>query len=243
MPGFCPRCGRPLDGGGFEGLCLDCFLETRRLVCVPEKIVFDYCKQCGSVRLGHRWLPGGEVGEASAVYLEKLLEERLRPCTGLVEELWIEGIEPVTVPSWRTMYRVIVAARLRGYDGVVRQDYLVEVRANPTLCPLCKDARGGEYNVLLQIRGVSPAELAKRLEGLLNTNDQVLGSLVDLVEKRNGVDMFLLDRGSASKIVRELKKHYRVKVRVTGEDVGTTSTGLMRRRTVISVSVSRRARR
>ena len=235
--GRCIRCGRPLEAGRSVGpLCLDCYLETKRLICIPSRLEFDYCKQCGSVRVSHTWLPGGEPGDAGARYLETVARSS-KPCDPVVQGFRVASIEPLTRPSWRTVFRVTVEAELKGVDGMVTQSYIVEVYARPALCPACKDARGGDYNVLLQLRGARPDELARRLENLFSNSSQVLGSIIDVVEHSNGVDIMLLDRGSASKIVRELRKWYRMRVRVTGEDVGVTSRGRLRRRTVMSVTL------
>jgi nonsense-mediated mRNA decay protein 3 len=246
---FCARCGRRLVPGESVGaLCLDCFLETTRVICVPERVFFDYCKYCGSYRLGHRWLEGGELPEAVQSFVETYFSDtsRIAPChsvRGLVESYRLVQAEPLTVPSWRTIYRLVYGITLRGVDGEALQEYRVEVRARPTICPLCKDARGGDYNVLLQIRGAPPEALARRLERLFDSSSQVTGSIVDIVELDDGVDILLLDRGGASKILRELRKHYSVKTVVTGEDVGVTSTGRLRRRQVISATLRERRKR
>ncbi len=241
MLGHCARCGRPLEEGrSVPPLCLECYVETTKLLCVPDRLDFDYCKYCGSMRLGHRWVEGGDLDEASGRYLRLYLEQRVTPCVDTVKGYRLASLTPLTEPSWRTIYSVVYEVELRGVDEPVRQEYRVEVRARPTICPMCKDARGGDYNVLLQLRGAEPSELARALEGLFNRSSQVVGSLVDIVELRNGVDMLLLDRGSASKILRELRKKYRLSVRVTGEDVGTTSTGRLRRRLVISARIKGR---
>ncbi len=242
MAGFCARCGRPLEPGRSVGaLCLDCFVETTRLLCVPEKIFFDYCKSCGSIRIGYRWVEGGDLPEAVQRYVEHALAS-VKPCSSIVSGFSLVSATPLTVPSWRTIYLARYRVALKGVDEEVEQSYRVEVRANPTICPMCKDARGGDYNVLLQIRGAPPAVLAEKLSGLFEASSQVTGSIVDIVEKRNGVDIMLLDRGSASKILRELRKHFKVSVKVTGEDVGVTSNGRLRRRQVISASLRVRRR-
>ncbi|KSW12301.1 hypothetical protein CF15_06020 [Pyrodictium occultum] len=240
----CIRCGRPLVEGGSVGpLCLECFIETHRILCVPERLEFDYCRYCGSIRIGYKWVEGGELGEASAKFLERHLSEHVEPCVKEVESFRLESVEPLTAPSWRTMYRVVFSARLRGVDRAVRVSYTVEVRAKPTICPACKDARGGDYNVLLQVRGEKPAKLAKVLSPLLESSRQLANSIVDIVEYGDGVDFLLLDRGSASKIVRQLRKYYRVRLGATGEDVGITSRGRLRRRLVLSLHLLEERRR
>ena len=243
MERICARCGRVLRSGESVGaFCLGCYLETHRVLCVPEKISFEYCKQCGSIRLGYRWAEGGDLEVASTEFLKWYLVEKVAPCSGIVEYYGLESVEPLTVPSWRTIYRAMFKVRLRGVDTEVSVSYDVDVRAKPTICPACKDVRGGDYNVLLQLRGETPQRLATLLSPIIGKSSQIANSIVDIIEYDNGVDFLLLDRGSASKIVRHLKKHYKVRVQSTGEDVGVTSRGKLRRRLVVSVYLEEKGR-
>jgi nonsense-mediated mRNA decay protein 3 len=239
MQQYCVVCGRPLVEGEHVGpFCVDCFVKTFKLLCVPERLVFDYCKYCGSYRDGYRWVRGGELSDVVVKYASAVLSS-VRPCRSEVESYKLVFLEPLTVPSWRTIVLARYAIKLRGVDRDVEQEYRVEVRANPTICPACKDARGGDYSVVVQVRGLPPADVARSLEALLDSDDRVRESIVDIVEYRNGVDLLLLDVGSARRLVKELKKKYIAVTRVSGEDVGVTSTGKLRRRTIISVRIRR----
>ena len=243
MGNICARCGRPLEPGKHVGaLCLDCFLETTRLLCVESMLEFEYCKYCGSIRLGHKWVEGGDLEEATRRFLEWYVNEHVRPCTSLVKEYRLIDMYAETVPSWRTIYRLEFEFILEGIDEPVTQLYRVTIYARPTICPLCKDARGGDYNVLVQLRGVEPRRLAEKLSALFNSNSHLVESIIDIVELRNGADIFLSDRGSASRIIRELRKHFSVRVVTTGEDVGISSRGKLRRRLVYSVRLRERRR-
>lgn len=236
----CIRCGRLLEPGEpvYDGMCLECFLEERRLAEVPSRLEFDYCRSCGSFRYGYRWLEPLPLEEASRRFLELYLSERLRPAHPAVEELRVASVEPVYTPSWRSLYRVTVEARLRGLEEPVRQEYLVEVRARPSLCPACRNDRGGDYSVLVQVRGRVTPELVEVLGRVLDSS-RVAPWVVDIVEDRRGVDILLRDRGAASRIVSELSKHFVVDVKRSAETVGITSTGVERRRLTISVRVRR----
>ena len=236
----CIRCGRLLEPGepSYDGMCLECFLEERRLADIPEKLEFEYCRSCGAIRYGHRWLDPLPLEEASRRYLELYLSERLRAAHPAVEELRVASIEPLYTPSWRSLYRVTVEARLRGLEEPVRQSYVVEVRAKPSLCPACKNDRGGDYSVLVQIRGRMTPELVETLGRVLDSG-RVAPWVVDIVEDKRGVDILLRDRGAASRIVSEISKRFVVQVKRSAEVVGVTSTGVERRRLTISVRVRR----
>lgn len=243
MERICARCGRLLSEHESIGpLCLSCYLETYRVLCVPDRVNFEYCKHCGSIRAGHKWVEGGELDAASSKFLKWYLSERVTPCSNDVAEYSLVSLEPVTTPSWRTIYRATFSVKLRGIDSPASVQYSIDVRAKPTICPACKDVRGGDYSVLLQVRGETPKKLAELLSPVIEASNQIMGSIVDIIEYSNGVDFLLLDRGSASKIVRQLKKHYRLRVHSSGEDVGVTSRGRMRRRLVLSVHLEERRR-
>ena len=193
MRSYCARCGKQLIPGSSVGpFCLDCYVEMYKLLCVPEQVSFDYCKYCGAYRLGHRWQSGGELEEAVQLFIEEVARN-VKPCRPEVKSFSVESVEPLTQPSWRTIYAIRYSIQIQGVDKPVFQTYRVEVRANPTICPTCKDIRGGEYNVLLQVRGIKPTELARLLRPLLDSSEQIQNSIVDIIEYSNGVDFLLLD--------------------------------------------------
>ncbi len=231
---FCAYCGRHDDGRTpFIGsLCLECFVKLNKLLCVPGTVSFDYCRFCGALRLGYRWVEGGELGEAVIEYARRALSS-VKPCRPEVRGYELVELKPVTVPSWRTVVRARYRVELEG--GVAaEQEYTVEVRANPSICPSCHMARGGDYNVVVQLRGRLPPEAARKLAEKL---DELSAKVVDVVERDGGVDILLEDRSAASRLLRELRKYAKLKIRYSGEDVGVTSRGRLRRRLVISVRV------
>ncbi len=237
MRRFCVSCGKIDDGTvPFIGsLCLDCYVKLNKLLCVPEKIEFEYCRFCGAVRIGYRWVEGGELYEASAKYAAEVLA-KVKPCKPEVKSYELISLKPITEPSWLTTYQATYSIKLKDVDNVVEQTYVVKVKAIPSICPSCHMARGGDYNVLVQIRGRLGGEVARRLAEKL---DELGTKVIDVVEKKNGVDILLEDRSAASRLLKELRKYVQVKVKYTGEDVGVTSTGKLRRRLVISVRLGR----
>ncbi len=233
----CVRCGKPYDGRTvFIGsLCIDCFLEVNKLLCVPQRIDLPYCKFCGSVRIGFKWMPGGELAEVIPVYTKTVLS-KVKPCMDIVGSYSLSELTPLTEVSWRTLFLATYEITLRNPEINVKQSYRVEVRAIPTICPSCHMARGGDYNVLMQIRGRMEPELVRALAVKL---DELGGKVIDVVEQKHGIDLLLEDRSAASRLLKELRKYVRnLRIKYTAEDIGMKSTGRLRRRLVISVRVS-----
>ncbi len=236
MARVCILCGRRTDKL-IEGLCPDCYTKTHRLVELPARIEVDYCKYCGSYRYGHRWLPGGDPGEAARRFIERWGSEKPKPAPG-IESYRLVGAEPETTPSWHTVFRLTYEARHRGCDARLTQELRVEVYMRPTICPSCKNFRGGDYDVVLQIR--APASLMGDVYRELNRlagDERITSSIIDYSETRRGLDLYMDDRGAATRILSLLRRHFNLRVKRSAETVGTTSTGILRRRTVYSVRV------
>ncbi|HIP65331.1 MAG TPA: hypothetical protein EYH08_02230 [Pyrodictium sp.] len=237
---FCIRCGKPVSRAGHlvKGLCIDCFLEIHVRPKIPRKLEFEYCKSCGSIRIGYQWVPGGDIGEAILKFVREWF--KLHPiCSGIdgVKSCEVVDVKPVTVPSWRTVVDFVVEFLIEGVEEPVKHSYNVEVYARPTLCEQCKTIRGGDYNVLVQIRGKIDEELARIVDRIVEENEQIASNLVDIVEDKNGIDVFLLDRGAASKLISEITKYYEASIRKTRELVGVTSSGVTRYRMVYSLRI------
>ncbi|HIQ10913.1 MAG TPA: hypothetical protein EYH26_02925 [Pyrodictium sp.] len=237
---FCIRCGKPASQAKhlIKGLCIDCFLETHVKQRIPRRFEFEYCKSCGSIRIGYQWVSGGDVGEASLKFVEEWFKTH-SICTGIseIDGCKVVSVKPVTVPSWRTVVDVVIRFSIKGLEEFVDRSYRIEVYARPTICEQCRTIRGGDYNVLVQIRGRIDEELVRVVGKLVEGNEQIALSIVDVIEDKNGIDIFLLDRGAASKLVSEISKYYEVDIRRTREIVGVTSTGVTRYRMVYSLRI------
>ncbi|GEM_PF-1926958 len=244
-PSFCIKCGVSfLEKPRIGYLCIDCYLDHKKPLCIQEKVEFDYCRICGAYKIGYKWYDGGELLDAIMEFVDKYYSENgpgVEICDETLSSYTLENTILITEASWRTIVELVYSFTFTESEIKITMPYRVEVRAKPTLCPTCKNVRGGDYNVLVQLRGETPKNLAKILTRLFEKNRQISNSIVDIVELPNGVDIYLLDRGSASKIVSLLKRHYKLSIKKTGEDVTITSTGLNRRRLIISVRLKRRS--
>ncbi|MET1101124.1 MAG: NMD3-related protein [Pyrodictiaceae archaeon] len=241
---FCARCGRPRDGSiPFIGpLCLNCFLETTELLCIPRTITIDMCKYCLSVKISGKWLASEDFYDAIVRHLALVLS-RVKKCNSLVREYELAEIKPLTKPSWRTIIEARYLIRLDNIDEIVEKTYELTVFFKPTICPLCKEIRGGDYNVLVQTRARPQdlPELVSTINKIMNTNTQIAKNLLNVIEKQGGLDLLFHDKGAAMKLIRELRKQYNIKMNTSEETVGINSHGKLRRRLVISLHISRRS--
>ncbi|MFA7342417.1 MAG: NMD3-related protein, partial [Candidatus Methanomethylophilaceae archaeon] len=80
---FCVRCGK--EGPTVRGLCIDCFLNGRKLIMMPHHVDLERCTSCDDYLVNSRWvtmslqeaveqaavgvithIPGAKVKEVSA---------------------------------------------------------------------------------------------------------------------------------------------------------------------------------
>ncbi len=235
---LCVICGRPNDGSiPFIGsICVNCLVNRVKLVDIPERIEIPMCRSCGRVRLGFKWFNVSDFNQAGIKAINYFFVRSKH--SELVRKVEIKEIVPLTVPSWRTIYSVILSIRFQEIDKDFTQTIRIEVLLRPTLCPQCSNLHGGDYNVLIQLRGDVDINEALNLLEHLHPDDAL--KVVDVVEANNGANIYLLDRNVAEKIISLLKRRYRIEcIKKSSEVVGVTRRGKVRRRLTILLRLSR----
>ncbi len=231
---FCIKCGRtntPL----IEGMCPSCWLEENKLVDVPRVLEADYCRFCGSVRIHGKWLNTYDMGEAVLKVVDAYTKD-VKPSKQIIESIKVESIEFVTQPSWRTIVKLIVSAKIR--ELTLTSSYDVEVRLKPSICPRCIMRRSGDYEALIQIRA-SRKQLSKlrRIVKVVEKHltDDIAHDIVNVVDNGNRIDVLFFSKGSAHKFVSLMKKYGNFIEHKSYEDVGIGRGGSRRRRMIISL--------
>ncbi len=244
MTRVCPICGRTSEEVPFIGsLCRDCYVRHVGVARLPGRIRFVYCKYCGSYKYQGGWNRGLETVEETLIeYAHIVLSRKLRP-TRDIEEAWIEDIrldKPFTGPG---SYKLLVRVAGRSREGVeARQDIVVEVRADASVCPLCTAKRTERgYDAIVQIRG-STGRLGEQfrveVRRFLDRIDrQLRDAIIKEEEGREGIDLYVADQTSAKLIASKLRAFFMAKTIDTYKLVGRRPDGKRRGRLTISVRI------
>jgi len=238
--GFCIYCGVEDTGENpvVGGVCLKCKLKRGELVKADAReYKFDLCRVCYSVRIGYKWFEARDFGEALSIVVENYLVEHVKPGSG-VEKLEYAGYEHVTAPSWRTTLRIYFKTVYGGREVVAPLDVVVSF--NPVKCPRCRMHNSGEYEAVIQLRGLSDEEFTSILNTALKHHSKLLVGVIEITSVRNGIDVYLSSRGSARKLAKALtsilKTRYSVVTSESYQEVRSGSGG--RGRLTISIRVS-----
>ncbi len=183
------------------------------------------------MKRGTRWVEAGSFPAAVDVAVGMLIE-RLKPVEPL-EGVELERWEPLSEPDWRT--RVLIRLSL-SYKGVAIP-YTIDthIELEPSICPLCEIRQSGEYDTLVQVRGASSVDVRREVEKALE-HASVWDALIEVIESRDGIDVYFTHRGAASKFVKALTRARQASIsRTRHEIVGTNRSGKTRTRKTITV--------
>jgi nonsense-mediated mRNA decay protein 3 len=231
---YCIYCGAEdsPDNPVVGGVCLRCRIKRGEVVVVEEReFRIDLCKVCGAVRIGYKWVDTHGFEDALREVVYSILAHKAKPGPG-VSSLEIDSYELVTHASWRTIVRVYYKGLYGGKEFVYPVDYVVYF--NPTKCPRCRMIESGEFEAVVQIRGVDKRVLEKALEKVFNRDKRLRQDLVDYIEVSNGVDIYFYNHGAARKLSRRLSSMLRLTVKENYEVAGMRS-GRQRARLYISL--------
>ena len=234
---FCYKCGavESEDNPIINGLCLNCLLKERELVTVKANQKIVVCPVCGSYLVGSSWYPGSEDPEETIRWLaERIIEQSISPARPA------EGVNLVDVGVRKVRggkYFADVTVEVEVAGRKVRQALSVPLNVEKRVCPKCLMKSGGDYEATLQIRSergyVTQAELrnAGELFSKVNSGEDV----VDLIDKKEGLDVILASKEVAKKAARLMRFNMGAKVIESYSVVGMRRDGKVRKRLTLSV--------
>ncbi|MCE4617451.1 MAG: hypothetical protein F7C32_02575 [Desulfurococcales archaeon] len=242
---FCPICGRPQSPSlpFINGICRDCFLKTRGVAHVPERVNITICNYCGAYKISKQWIEQKprSLLEAISNALVDVITRRARPVEG-VKDAWVEKVESLEPVETYGEYRFKVSIRGIAEGGVaLEKDYVVLVRASTGICPSCIKRKVGYHEALIQIRGLGGVLNARERERLIRFLDKLPSRLqeqvVDVEERKEGIDLMITDHATARIIASKISHAFVGKKIETYSLVGRRSDGKRLGKLTISVRI------
>ncbi len=234
MTRFCIYCGAEdsRENPVVNGVCLKCRYKRGELVKVDKKELYlELCKTCYSLKIGFKWIQTNGFEDALNIVVYRVISKIVEPGEG-VSSLTLDGYELMTNPSWRTVVKVFFKGLYGGVE--FRYPIVFTIFFKPVKCPRCKMMDSGEFEAVLQIRDVDKKELDKVLEKIIMRDKRYVENLIDVIETRNGVDLYFYDHGTARRLARLLVKKLELFYKENYEVVGVRS-GVSRARLYISL--------
>ncbi len=221
---FCVKCGRDCEES-LEGMCIDCWLNGRKLTSLPHHVDLKMCTNCGEFYIGDRWV---RTDMEDAIIRAALAErEILRDADFVAQEVRLEENDP-------RVYTVTVWTQLDVMGHGTEDEASTIVRLKNSVCKPCSRKLGSYYTSILQIRSgtkdLSPEmreETLRMVEESVKAqavnNKQLFITKMELVP--GGVDVYLSSISLGKSLAKELGDAYCAEIKESPKLVGQTSDG------------------
>lgn len=221
---FCVKCGCDC-AESLDGLCMECWLDGRKLTALPHHVDLPVCTNCGEFNFGDRWLK-----RDMAVAVQDAAVDALTA---------IKDVNVVAVSTdvdCQDPYVYVVQVRstcdVMGYEAEDEASTIVRIKNN--VCRRCSRMLGSYYEAILQIRtgskDLSPQLREETLALVENSvarqaanNRQLFITKMELVT--GGVDVYLSSMSLGKSLAKELSDAYAAETKESPKLVGQTTDG------------------
>ena len=222
---FCVRCGKECETPA-EGLCIDCFLDGRKLLSMPHHVNLQICTNCGEFNIHDRW-----VQEEKGIAIEDIAIDTL----GVSRDAKVREIGVMIQEQDDSNYVANVQATLDVYGAEITEDISVIVRIKNAVCKRCSRFLGDYYESILQIRSGDkdvPDDLREEVldnvrrfvENQAKTNRDIFITKIERVV--GGADAYLSSIQLGKILAKHLSEIYSAEVKESSKLVGQTRDGL-----------------
>ena len=221
---FCVECGKE-DVETINGLCMECFLNGRKLVSMPHHVDLIKCSNCGEYSLREQWL---KLKEDDAI-MEIAMSTAM-----IIPEAQLVSVGQMIERQDEKNFVVHVQFDL-DVNGVAATDEdSVIVRLKNGVCKRCSRQLGSYYEAIIQLRSGERnldedlrEEVVRYVRGSVNEmakNNRDL--FITKIQKAvGGVDFYLSSTAMGRSITRELVDRYGAEEKESASLVGQTSDG------------------
>lgn len=206
---FCVRCGKE-DVELIDRLCYDCYVQTKNLIEMPQIVTGKVCRICYAEWIDRKWvrLYDNLNDAVNNLILRSLgkdvkIDENVKDYILDLGDKWKDR-------NGRSFVEVIFQGKVG--DRQFKLERTVELRIDQVICDSCLKKKGRYYEAIIQLRGEGKLEEEKRtLFESLFTED-IVASLSDVVEVKEGVDYYFINKSSAKKLVSSVRSKLKAEI-------------------------------
>ncbi len=234
---MCIRCGRDrelVDGK----LCIDCYRELYGFGVAPVALKVVQCPRCGSYKFQGRWYPAPD--ETQEAIIAAIFQASFQPRQE-IEYYRVEDVSTSHLQDNGLYAKIRLVAKPKLLDKEYSMDYLIPLRVDYQLCPSCFRKAAKVPQAIIQIRswkGRLSRDEKEVVEDLLaSVGKELAESIIEVEERREGIDLKLTDQHVARSIAAKLRATLGARVIESHTVVGRRSDGKPRTRLTLSVRI------
>ncbi|MBO4551714.1 MAG: hypothetical protein J5673_00745 [Candidatus Methanomethylophilaceae archaeon] len=221
---FCVKCGKE-DVETINGLCLDCFLDGRKLISMPHHVDLMRCANCEEFSVDDQWVRKP---------LNRAVEDIALTTRGVIPEGRIASVGVMVEKQEEKTFVVHVQADVDVSGVIATDEDSVIVRLKNTVCKRCSRQLGSYYESIIQVRTGEKTldddlrdEVVRSVTASVETQSKTNRSLFisKVQEVPGGVDIYLSSISLGKTLTRELSETYGAEVKESSSLVGVSSDG------------------
>lgn len=216
---FCVNCGKE-KVELIDALCAECYFENNEIK-LPNKIELIICKRCNTLRWQGMWMEG----YSPETFFRQQMVAKLK----IPEAAELKKVE---VLKFGEESEVLVKINILGKH--FEKIFIVEVNTIDNICPNCNRLSARTHLGIVQLR--SKGNVDSFLNKVLKYTQKYQSKMLKVIDQKNGVDLYFIDKESPRHLASELKNELDCKAKETYEEYGWDQTkNKPRTRVVISV--------
>ena len=222
---FCVKCGRDCEES-LNGMCIDCWLDGRKLTELPHHVDLKVCTNCGEFLFGDRWVKK-ELTEA--------VQDAAADSLSVIRDAKVVGVstEYECQDPYVYVVNVYTECDVMGYIAQDKASTIVRIKNN--VCKRCSRQLGSYYEAILQIRtgakgGLKPEQKEEALAfteeyvaRAVSTNKSLFITKMELVT--GGVDVYLSSISLGKNLAKEFSEVFCAETKESPKLVGQTTDG------------------
>jgi len=210
---FCVKCGREDVELLSNFLCVECYIDTKgeELIKFPKIMSQKICKVCGAVYKSGRWFNYPLGNDLSKIIEDGLYEsveadQLVKEFSLSVNKIWLNS-------QGNYIAEVLVEGKIANKKFEYRKNIVLDLKS--TLCDKCLKRKTKYYEAIIQLRGKNrvgiDTEIRKTFESVLDVEE--LSNISDIVEGKEGIDYYFMNKSVARRVVSKLISRYKVEVK------------------------------
>lgn len=221
---FCVKCGAE-DEETIDGLCLECFLNGRKLLKLPHHVDLFRCTNCEEYQIGDQWV---EMSQNKAV--EDIAVTQL----AVIPEAKVLTVGSMSSAQDEKTFIVRIEVDMDISGRLATDSDETIVRLKNSVCKRCSRQLGNYYEAIMQIRtGEKELTDEMRDEIVRKVRDQVELQarnnrqlfITRVEEVSGGVDIYLSSISLGRTLTKDVSDSYGAESRESSSLVGMTPDG------------------
>jgi nonsense-mediated mRNA decay protein 3 len=220
---FCVKCGKEVVDI-LDGLCIDCFLDGRKLTSLPHHVDVMVCTNCGDIGTREFWETKG---------LREAIEDAAIGALDIIKEAKVVSTEVMASEQEPYTHMVVVDTVLDVKGCKAADTASTLVRLKNTVCRRCSRQLGNYYESILQIRASKDTPHRTLIEALRKVENLVDGQsltnrglfITRSEEVNGGIDIFLSSISFGKSAAKELADTYCAETKEAFKLIGQNEEG------------------